>query len=331
MIKNNVSDLDTSGKHFAEGSSHNEDKPESGSEPFKKSQLDGREHGPVDVSSKDISQIHSDKSVNINNDGAKLNNNSFTSSINESSLPKKLNDNVNSDLILGMPEVNHTDGISSVKARKGVSSMDIPIVDDASSNGTLSRIVPRKGVPSDNSLPVNNNCFKTSNNTCFNVTKFRDLDCSCCNGSNNSQEVAISPENSANCSSCRPIDDILVDASLSCNKVCCKNKTLDSNKLINQSISGLEIVSNVTKNETGPHKKKHKPTITREPVDNSDAENSTSSTFPSKKAVIPIVVSLFILPLISILAFFAYKKTKDYWDKRYYKRMDFLIDGMYND
>lgn len=314
-------DLNMKGNHFAEGSSYNEDKkPETSS--VEKSQPTGREHGPVNLL-KNISQIIiSDKNVNIINDGAKINDTSLTKLNNDSSLKNKLNDDT--DLTLGIPQVDHINGSSSIKARKGV--IDIPIIDD---KPNLSKIVPRKGVPSDNdSLP---NCFKTNNNTCFNVTKFHDLDCSCCNGSSNKSQQVISPENSVNCTFCKPIDDILVDGSLFCNKVCCKNKTLDSNK---KSNSGLEIVSDVinnNKNETAVHKKKHKPTITKEPVDN-DADNATISTFQSKKAVvIPIVVSLLILPLLSILIFFIYRKTRDYWDKRYYKRMDFLIDGIYND
>lgn len=312
---------------FAEGSSRNTDK----SEPEKLPTI-GREHEHLEK----FDNISQASDITVNN--TKLNNSSHVSL--DNSL-RKLETN-NSDLNLGIPQVDHINGSSSIKPRKGVPPIDAPEHDDASikskKGSALSKIVPRKGVnESDNSLPVISTCFIINNNTCFNISKFHQSDCSCCNDTNSKDEV-ISPEYSVNCSFCKPISNVLADGSLSCNKICCKNVSVDNNKLLKVD-SGLSVivnannVTNVNQSKNSSkidlHEKKPKPTITKVP---SDIEVVSVAPFHSKKAVvIPIIVSLLILPLISVLAFFLWRRTRDYWDKRHYKRMDFLIDGMYND
>ena len=47
--------------------------------------------------------------------------------------------------------------------------------------------------------------------------------------------------------------------------------------------------------------------------------------------IVPVVITLTALPLLGVLFFVLYKRGRDYWDKRHYRRMDFLIDGMYNE
>lgn len=47
--------------------------------------------------------------------------------------------------------------------------------------------------------------------------------------------------------------------------------------------------------------------------------------------VIPIAISLLVLPVVGILGYFGLKKGKEAWKNRHYKRMDFLLDGMYNE
>lgn len=46
---------------------------------------------------------------------------------------------------------------------------------------------------------------------------------------------------------------------------------------------------------------------------------------------LPVVITLLALPILSAVIFMVYKQGRDCWDKRHYRRMDFLIDGMYND
>ncbi|XP_037934836.1 cell wall integrity and stress response component 3-like [Teleopsis dalmanni] len=51
----------------------------------------------------------------------------------------------------------------------------------------------------------------------------------------------------------------------------------------------------------------------------------------SRDYIVPIVTLLFILPLVLGVMITAYRRFKDFWSTRHYRRMDFLVDGMYND
>jgi hypothetical protein len=47
--------------------------------------------------------------------------------------------------------------------------------------------------------------------------------------------------------------------------------------------------------------------------------------------IVPVVITVTALPLLGAAFYALYKRGRDYWDKRHYRRMDFLIDGMYNE
>lgn len=47
--------------------------------------------------------------------------------------------------------------------------------------------------------------------------------------------------------------------------------------------------------------------------------------------IVPVVITITALPLLGVAFYVLYKRGRDYWDKRHYRRMDFLIDGMYNE
>ncbi|KAJ8870971.1 hypothetical protein PR048_027273 [Dryococelus australis] len=47
--------------------------------------------------------------------------------------------------------------------------------------------------------------------------------------------------------------------------------------------------------------------------------------------IIPIIGIILAVPMVVILFMFFYKRSAEFWERRHYKRMDFLIDGMYND
>jgi hypothetical protein len=53
---------------------------------------------------------------------------------------------------------------------------------------------------------------------------------------------------------------------------------------------------------------------------------------PAKREdyIIPVVGIIFVIPLIVILGALVYKKGVDLWERRHYRPMDFLIDGIYN-
>ena len=90
----------------------------------------------------------------------------------------------------------------------------------------------------------------------------------------------------------------------------------------------------------------HKPSITigeDEEPPNSNAKpqsNDTqkhgisieSVTQKSKKTdyVVPIVAVIMSVPLVAIVFSVLYKRGADWWQHRHYRRMDFLIEGMYN-
>lgn len=71
-----------------------------------------------------------------------------------------------------------------------------------------------------------------------------------------------------------------------------------------------------------------KPKFTR--IDAEDEKLSFSFSSESDY-VIPIVALIFAAPLLAILGMVLYKRSKEFWERRHYRRMDFLIDGMYND
>ncbi|CAK1551686.1 unnamed protein product [Leptosia nina] len=47
--------------------------------------------------------------------------------------------------------------------------------------------------------------------------------------------------------------------------------------------------------------------------------------------IMPIVITILVVPMFAVVAYMAVKRGKEAWKNRHYKRMDFLLDGMYND
>lgn len=102
---------------------------------------------------------------------------------------------------------------------------------------------------------------------------------------------------------------------------------------------GNTTTPSVTSSSTPVPKKKGKPDLTYEkddlPKDSNGKpmltkENLVSSG-PAFDYVVPIVIAMLAVPLLAVIGTFLYKKSRDFWDRRHYRRMDFLIDGMYND
>lgn len=89
---------------------------------------------------------------------------------------------------------------------------------------------------------------------------------------------------------------------------------------------------------TEKHVPKPKPTVTT--VDGPDPDESRLSSrtknpplgMPRKiDYIIPVIITIIALPILGTAIFVLYRRGRDCWDKRHYRRMDFLIDGMYND
>lgn len=88
-----------------------------------------------------------------------------------------------------------------------------------------------------------------------------------------------------------------------------------------------------------PKKKQGKPGLTYD-VDDlpRDANGSViitkedlAGSGPPFDYVVPIVIAMLAIPFLIVMGTFLYKKSRDFWDRRHYRRMDFLIDGMYNE
>lgn len=47
--------------------------------------------------------------------------------------------------------------------------------------------------------------------------------------------------------------------------------------------------------------------------------------------VTPVVITILIVPVFALLGYMAFKRGQEAWRNRHYKRMDFLLDGMYNE
>lgn len=85
-----------------------------------------------------------------------------------------------------------------------------------------------------------------------------------------------------------------------------------------------------------PSARKKKPPFTLDAANDSPANLSFQSPSHNKGLnridyVIPVVCVILAVPLVILLAVFLYKKGSEFWERRHYRRMDFLIDGMYND
>lgn len=88
-----------------------------------------------------------------------------------------------------------------------------------------------------------------------------------------------------------------------------------------------------------------KPTITENSDDDfvqSDAKTSKNKTSVDqlvldtnkehKRAayLIPIIAVIFSVPLVAVIMSVLYRRGSEWWQHRHYRRMDFLIEGMYN-
>ncbi|XP_058794565.1 uncharacterized protein LOC131666170 [Phymastichus coffea] len=81
-----------------------------------------------------------------------------------------------------------------------------------------------------------------------------------------------------------------------------------------------------------------KPTVT---FAEEEGEDESMPQFPTSKTllgmprkidyIVPVIITITALPLLGAAFYVLYKRGRDYWDKRHYRRMDFLIDGMYNE
>ena len=252
-------------------------------------------------------------------------------------ISKKLNDS-GSNLFLGVPEVFHTNGTSSIKPRKGVDfnqavslneiTSDIADYNFFSSNSSNIYIAEKNCSVLSNYQNTTCYCCKSAE-TFSSFQKFL-LNCKLCNitneNLNNSECLNTYCKNINGSKKTKVYEDKPKILKLNTNKTVTeqeinKTKIFESNHL--KEINTTKVSENLNKSLI------FKPDITKVPHDNDIINGLVSNS--KKEILLPIAASILLLPLIGILLFFLWRKTKEYWDKRYYKRMDFLIDGMYND
>ncbi|XP_033217842.1 uncharacterized protein LOC117173405 [Belonocnema kinseyi] len=86
-----------------------------------------------------------------------------------------------------------------------------------------------------------------------------------------------------------------------------------------------------------PKKHKLKPTVTiggsnvDEPIPASPTKTPPLGMPRKIDYIVPVMITIFALPLLGVATYILYRRGRDCWDKRHYRRMDFLIDGMYNE
>uniref|UniRef100_A0A6B2E6B0 Putative conserved secreted protein n=1 Tax=Phlebotomus kandelakii TaxID=1109342 RepID=A0A6B2E6B0_9DIPT len=68
-----------------------------------------------------------------------------------------------------------------------------------------------------------------------------------------------------------------------------------------------------------------------EPVAQLSQENILEMPVNHRDYIVPIVVLIFAIPMILGLATVVIRRFRDYWLTRHYRRMDYLVDGMYNE
>lgn len=265
------------------------------------------------------------------------------SRLDASSVPDSESLNPSSSFNDSFPVADHDNRSSSIVPRKGVAYKP--------------KIVPRKGVDSgteENSSSMSGSSIEsTGDNTENNY--FLDKKCVCClNGTFNVGDKNNSDKNCWKC--CGIVKDgrntsfsvssmsnvtesvnvLPADSPASAVNLTSQDSTLqntsDSVKLDKHKSSSL----NRTDAAITPPARNKKPPFTLDalndlPANLSSQSLSHSTDFSRTDYVIPVVLVIMAIPLVIVLALFLYKKGSEFWERRHYRRMDFLVDGMYNE
>lgn len=127
------------------------------------------------------------------------------------------------------------------------------------------------------------------------------------------------------------------------------NATLDISNPINSTevpkkprVLSYEALVNADKNihqevkilESNPSSKTF-PNLSKTQIP-SPNEESIVKVYPAKAnshpgMIMPIVITIVVVPMFAIVGYMAVRRGQEAWKNRHYKRMDFLLDGMYND
>ncbi|PNF33677.1 hypothetical protein B7P43_G12329 [Cryptotermes secundus] len=234
--------------------------------------------------------------------------------------------------------IDHDNTTTSTVARKGV--MYKP------------KIVPRKGV--NLNIEGTSTIIEGTDETVEKDNNFLDKTCICC--LNNTLKLGIRNGSDDDCSKCC---DTMQDDKNTSDKVSSKSETVEPVNLLSADSAGNPTAEDSTPQNTSvsvKHNKHNSGSLNntatsgtplsrnKKPLFTLDAANdlpenlnlSSQSLAHDKELnrtdyVIPVVVVIFTVPLFVVLAVFLYKKSLELWERRHYRQMDFLIDGIYND
>ncbi|EZA54323.1 hypothetical protein X777_05553 [Ooceraea biroi] len=212
--------------------------------------------------------------------------------------------------------VTTSDKLDELRTRENVPKERNASPSVVARKGVQEKIKPRKGVEDVNSERTDMS---------FNQTRFRDT-------------KLVIETNSA--SETAHIDNQSETSNITTSRLNVSIPQSRNSATVNELDTG--IVNNVTKPMESSHMKKHipkpKPTVTSvdgPEVDDYRPSSRTKSSplgMPRKiDYIVPVVTTIFALPLLCAAIFILYKRGRECWDKRHYRRMDFLIDGMYNE
>lgn len=118
------------------------------------------------------------------------------------------------------------------------------------------------------------------------------------------------------------------------------NETTQINSIKNSTDINPTAVPIIKHLNTTKKKFRPKPTATIGGINNDNSKpivhgaptKSPPLGMPTKiNYVVPVIITILILPLFVLSMIYIYKNGRDCWEKRHYRRMDFLIDGMYNE
>ncbi|KAL5276000.1 hypothetical protein ACFFRR_001680 [Megaselia abdita] len=87
----------------------------------------------------------------------------------------------------------------------------------------------------------------------------------------------------------------------------------------------------IVENEKSTEDSAKKTVTNAHDVEEPNVQPSKEQFNPHRDFVVPLVTLIFALPIFLGIAVIGYRKVRDYWSTRHYRRMDFLVDGMYND
>lgn len=228
----------------------------------------------------------------------------------------------------GGPITQTTQTIESPKEiHPALLSLDTELGKEKSTVPSNSKVVPRKGVVFDDKLTTLQKVNETINDS-TNLTVLDDLKDSAKHSTKQKYPSPSQSTVSPNIALERHNDTQLNDTSsteLNTNKTQAGHKT----KPLVLSAEALANMPDFPKDELKiPAIQSSRNTLVADQIQSPRIQMATSR---HPGMVMPVVITMLVVPMFAVLGYMAVKRGREAWKNRHYKRMDFLLDGMYND